>query len=162
MSVFKSITLSLAAGGLLAACSVENCGDPSQDRLGTALNCTVNAAGYQAQTDALSAELTQKQTIASQLREDNARINRQLASLNAEGRQAANRLINVNAQIASLDDSLNVRLRNQQISQAEFNIAQTEIGQLERRRRAVTPGDPAQVARLAELESEVADLRSLF
>lgn len=162
MSIFKPFVFIGLAGCLLAACSVENCGDPSQDSLGTALNCTVNSAGYQAQTDALSAELSQKRSLAADLRVENARLQGQLASLNTQQRQAANRLINVNNQIAALDDQLNNELRQQRISQAEYDLAQSQLGDLNSRRRGVSATDPADTARIATLESEVAELRQLF
>ena len=162
MSILKPLIFSGLAGGLLTACSVENCGDPSQDSLGTALNCTVNSAGYQAQTDALSAELSQKRTLAADLRAENARLQGELATLTAAQRQAANRLINVNNQIAALDDQLNSQLGQQSISQAEYDLAQSQLSDLNSRRSSVRVTNPADTARLATLESEVADLRSLF
>lgn len=162
MSIIKPIILAVAGCGVLAACSVENCGDPSRDGLGTALSCTVNPDGYQAQTDALAAELAQKQSLSAELRAENARINGQLASLNAQERQAAGRLVNVNNQIAALNDQLNGQLRSQSISQAEYDLAQSQLGDLNRRRGGVSVSDPADVARLASLESEIADLRQLF
>ena len=162
MSVKKTRYLLLACGVLLAACSVENCGDPSQDGLGTALGCTLSSDGYQAQTDALAAELAQKQSLAAELRAENARIQGRLASLNAQERQAANRLVGVNNQIATLDDQLNRQLRQQQISQAQYDPAQSQLHELISRRSDVDGTDPADLARLEALESEIADLEQLF
>ncbi len=162
MSLLKPIVFTGVTASLLAACSVENCGDPSQDGLGTALNCVVNPAGYQAQTDALAAELAQKQSLASALRDENTRLRGSLASLSGAERQATSRLINVNNQIASLDDRLNSQLRQQSISQAEYNLAQSQLSDLNSRRRSVDTTNPAEAERLAQLESEISDLQSLF
>lgn len=162
MSLLKSVVFTGLAASLLAACTVENCGDPSQDGLGTALNCVVSPDGYQAQTDALAAELAQKQTLASDLRNENARLRGTLASLRGAEREATSRLINVNNQIASLDDRLNSQLRQQTISQAEYNLAQSQLSDLNSRRRSVNTTNPADAERLAQLESEISDLQSLF
>lgn len=162
MTPIKSIVFGCLGLGTLAACSGENCGDPSQDGLGTALGCTISPAGYQAQTDALSAQLDQRQSLSAELRAENLRLNGQLASLNAEQRQLASRLVRVNQQMAALDDQLTAQLRQQSISQAEYDLVQSQLRDLNQRRSSVNINDAGQTARVAALESEIADLRSLF
>ena len=161
MSIMKPIIVT-GLVGLIAACSVDNCGDASQDGLATALNCTINPGGYQAQTDALAAELSQKQTLAADLRAENARLRGTLNALDGEAQQATSRLITVNTQMAALDDQLNAQLRQQSISQAEFDLAQSQLSDLNNRRSNLNPANAADARRIEGLEAEIADLQNLF
>ncbi len=162
MFIKKSIVLCVVGSAALAACSGENCGDPSRDGFGTALGCTVNPNGYQAQTEALQTQLAERQSIAAELRAENQRLQGQLASLNAEQRQLAGRLVTVNNRLAALDDQLATQLRQQEISQAEYDLAQSQLRAITDRRANVTVEDPASVARVAALENDVDELQRLF
>ena len=71
-------------------------------------------------------------------------------------------MVGVNNQIATLDDQLNRQLRQQQISQAQYDLAQSQLNDLNSRRSDVDVTDPADLARLEALESEIADLEQLF
>ena len=153
--------LGIGMVGLLSACTAEQCGDPNTDGLATALGC-VAGPGYQQQTNALAAELSQRESIADDLRAENQRLNTNLASLGVEERQATSRLINVNGQIANLVDQLDAQLSQQQISRTEYELLQSQLSDLNSRRSSVDPGNAADTARIAELESDIAELESLF
>ena len=79
-----------------------------------------------------------------------------------EERQATSRLINVNGQIANLVDQLDAQLSQQQISRTEYELLQSQLSDLNSRRSSVDPGNAADTARIAELESDIAELESLF
>ena len=162
MKTIKTLLAIGAGATMLSACSVENCDNPATDGLGAALACVTNADGYEAQTQELAAEANARQGVAAQLRAENAQLNRDLNQLNAEQRALSNRIAASNSRLATLDDALNRQLRNQQISQAEFDLAQNQLNDLLNRMPSVGSGSAADAARVSQLEAEVADLEGLF
>jgi len=68
----------------------------------------------------------------------------------------------VNSQIAALDDQLNTQLGRQQMAQSQYDLLNSQLSDLNARRANLNPSNVADAAKIAQLESEIADLRALF
>ncbi|MEL6677282.1 MAG: hypothetical protein AAFQ51_01175 [Pseudomonadota bacterium] len=153
-----SIALLLPTIGTLSGCA---CGNPQTDGLGTAAYCTTSG-GYREQTDALGQQAAERQSLAAQLREENAALTAELASLNAQERAATQRLINVNTQLANLDGELQRQRDTQAITQQQYELQRAELEALEAQRAGVSPTDPGAEAEIAALEAQIGELQQFL
>ncbi len=161
MSVKMFLAGGLGLGLVLGGCSPSACGDPRTDGLLAAAGCTAGG-GYQGQTDALARTAGERQALAGQLARENAGLRDRLGQLQGAERQATQRLIGVNSQIASLDGDLERRRRQQEMTQGEYAIMRSELNSLNAQRARIDPDDSDAAAEIASLEAQVAELRSLI
>lgn len=145
---------------VLAAClgGGDCTGDPQLAGLSTAAGCTFGG-GYKAETQNLETVAQERTQLAAELKAQNRELSAQLASLNDRERDLAGRLIEVNDDIAGMDSRLTNLLRQEQISQAEYDLRQSQLVDLTAQRRGLAPTDPQAARRITELESEIADLQ---
>jgi len=145
----------------LTACTSVSCGDPRTDGLGAALACTAGG-GYQAQTDALNRQASQRQAIAEQLAAENTALQAQMSDLDAQERAVTDQLIDLNSRIAALETDLTQRLERQEITPEEHDLAFNELDAINQQRAGIGPGDADAPVQIQQLQDESGVLQDLF
>lgn len=160
--ILRSTFASLVTATLsLSACAPADCSNnPDLDGLATAAGCLVSG-GYRAETSALRSKAAERQALANTLNQQSADLRSELARLNTQERQVANRLLAVGDSLVALESELAERTRQQRLSQTEYDIALSELESLAAQRGSIEPSDPQAQAKIAALEAEIAALRQI-